>query len=243
MKIGLISFLLVFLSCSRWEYEDLPIEPLESFPETYLSLISVDTIFARTDSIGNVIYSFDETHDSLHVWDTIGNAFNTISTSRQKLSWWGEDVDGNVVGYYYKWSSDSIWTYTNYESGTFFVPIRSSLDLFFFEVKAVDDQGNIDSTASKLILPIKNSAPEIQFRYRSNPLIANLNSDTSYTFPTRTFIWDSYDQDGNETITDVFYALNDTCDTCWIRLDGNAMSITLKELDIGLNTFFLNVKI
>ena len=72
MKIGLISFLLVFLSCSRWEYEDLSIEPLESFPETYLSLISVDTIFARTDSIGNVIYSFDETHDSLHVWDTIG---------------------------------------------------------------------------------------------------------------------------------------------------------------------------
>ena len=242
MKIGLISFLLVFLSCSRWEYEDLSIESLESFPETYLSLISVDTIFARTDSIGNVIYSFDETHDSLHVWDTIGNAFNTISTSRQKLSWWGEDVDGNVVGYYYKWSSDSIWTYTNYESGTFFVPIRSSLDLFFFEVKAVDDQGNIDSTASKLILPIKNSAPEIQFRYRSNPLIANLNSDTSYTFPTRTFIWDSYDQDGNETITDVFYALNDTCDTCWIRLDGNAMSITLKELDIGLNTFFLKCK-
>ena len=103
-------------------------------------------------------------------------------------------------------------------------------------------QGNIDSTASKLILPIKNSAPEIQFRYRSNPLIANLNSDTSYTFPTRTFIWDSYDQDGNETITDVFYALNDTCDTCWIRLDGNAMSITLKELDIGLNTFFLKCK-
>ena len=58
--------------------------------------------------------------------------------------------------------------YTLLESGTFFVPIRSSLDLFFFEVKAVDDQGNIDSTASKLILPIKNSAPEIQFRYRSN---------------------------------------------------------------------------
>ena len=98
MKIGLISFLLVFLSCSRWEYEDLSIESLESFPETYLSLLSVDTIFARTDSIGNVIYSFDETHDSLHVWDTIGNAFNTISTSRQKLNWWGEDVDGNVVG-------------------------------------------------------------------------------------------------------------------------------------------------
>ena len=138
----------LLLSCSRWEYEDLSIEPLESFPETYLSLISVDTIFARTDSIGNVIYSFDETHDSLHVWDTIGNPFKTISTRLQKLSWWGEDVDGNVVGDYSKWSSDSIWTYTNYESGTFFVPIRSSLDLFFFEVKAVDDQGNIDSTAS-----------------------------------------------------------------------------------------------
>ena len=50
----------MFLSCSRWEYEDLSIESLESFPETYLSLISVDTIFARTDSIGNAVYLFDE---------------------------------------------------------------------------------------------------------------------------------------------------------------------------------------
>ena len=168
-------------------------EPVSSYPETYLSLIAMDTVYASIDSLGNMIYAIGDSPDSQFIWDTLDQAFSTISTSRQELHWWGEDPDGSVVGYYYKWSSDSIWTYTSYESGIFYVPIRSSLDVFTFEVKAVDNSGLVDSIPSRLVLPIKNSAPEIQFRYRSNPLIVNQNSDTSYTFPTRTFIWDIYD--------------------------------------------------
>ena len=91
-------------------------------------------------------------------------------------------------------------------------------------------------------MPITNSNPEIEFRFLSNPLIDNIGSDTSFTFPTRTFIWDIYDQDGNETITDVFYALNDTCDDCWQRMEGGATSVTLKDLDPGPKTFFLKCK-
>ena len=214
-------------------------EPNLSYPETYLSLVAIDTIYATVDSEGNMIYAIDESPDSQFIWDTLDHAFSTISTSRQEIHWWGEDPDGSIVGYYYKWSSDSLWTYTTYESGVFYVPIRSSLDVFTFEVKAVDNSGQIDSLPSRLVLPIKNSAPEIQFRYRSNPLVADIGSDTSFTFPTRTFIWDSYDQDGNETITDIFYALNDTCDSCWIRLDDGIASLTIKDLPLGPNTFFL----
>ena len=214
-------------------------EPNLSYPETYLSLVALDTIYASIDSTGDIIYMINESPDSNVIWDTLDQAFTTITTSRQEIHWWGEDSDGSIVGYYYKWSTDSLWTYTTFESGVFYVPIRSSLDVFSFEVKAVDNSGQIDSLPSRLVLPIKNSAPEIQFRYRSNPLVADIGSDTSYTFPTRTFIWDSFDQDGNETITDVFYALNDTCDTCWIRLDGNVTSVTLKNLSLGSNVFFI----
>ena len=154
----------------------------------------------------------------------------------------GEDTDGDVVGYQFKWSSDSTWTFTNLESGVFYVPIRSDLEVFSFEVKAVDNDGNEDQTPSRLTFPIKNSSPEISFRYRSNPLIVDIGSDTSFTFPTRTFVWDLYDQDGNETIVDVFYTIDDTCESCWVRLDGDATSITLTDIEPGNHIFYIKCR-
>tara|TARA_Y100001970_G_C14235821_1_gene861712 strand:- start:519 stop:1967 length:1449 start_codon:yes stop_codon:yes gene_type:complete len=217
--------------------------PLESSaPETYLSLVALDTIYASIDSSGVVEYAIDEEPDNSMLWDTLPHALTTITSSRQELHWWGEDSDGDVIGYYYKWSSDTSWSYTDLESGIFYVPIRSELDAFVFQVKAVDNFGNEDLTPSKLTLPIKNSSPEISFRYLSNPLIADIGGDTSFTFPTRTFVWDLYDQDGNETITDVFYAVDDTCSSCWSRLDGDATSITLIDLEQGEKIFFVKCK-
>ena len=234
--------LVIFLSCNRWEYDD-PSDSVEiSMPQTYLTLVALDTIYSTTDSYGNIIYAIDEEPDDGYVWDTLSQAFTTITSSRQELHWWGEDSDGEVVGYKYKWSSDSSWTYTDLESGIFYVPIRSDLDVFSFEVKSIDDDGNEDQTPSKLTLPIKNSSPELSFRYLSNPLIDNIGSDTSYTFPTRTFVWDLYDQDGNETITDVFYALDDTCSECWTRIDGDETSITLTDISSGFHTFFVKCR-
>ena len=175
--------------------------------------------------------------ESVILFDT--STFHTITTSKQELHWWGDDPDGHVVGYYYRWNTDSDWIYTQNEGGIFFVPIRTVLDIFSFEIKAVDNDGNEDKSPARLVLPIQNSSPEISFRYLSNPQIADIGNDTNFTFPTRTFIWDLYDQDGNETITDIFYTLNDTCDTCWTRLEGDVNSITLKGIPPGLQTFYL----
>ena len=234
--------MIILFSCSRWEYEDRS-EPTElSFPETYLTLVAVDTIYSTIDSLGNTIYAIDEEPSSDYVWDTLSQAFTSITTSRQELHWWGDDPDGEIVGYKYKWSDDMAWTFTDLESGIFYVPIRSELDIFSFEVRSVDNDGNEDLTPSRLTLPIKNSPPELSFRYLSNPLINDIGSDTSFTFPTRTFIWDLYDQDGNETITDVFYAIDDTCEACWVALDGDETSITLTELEPGTRTFFVKCR-
>ena len=153
-----IIILLFIFSCSIWEYDDLsnPIDPQK--PNTYLSLIASDTVFASLDSItGQSIYAITETPDPDFVWDTLTHAFTTITTSKQELHWWGEDEDGEIFGYYYKWNVDSIWTYTTNESGLFYVPIRSDLDVFYFEIKAVDNDTLIDPTPETIVLTILNS--------------------------------------------------------------------------------------
>ncbi len=253
----LILTVLIWTGCSLWEYDD-PSEEVQSLPpETYISVVALDTIYASIDSIGftvdpasgdtipdtSWVWYFDDNPPDSMEWDILPDAFTTIMTSRQQLHWWGEDPDGDIVGYYYKWSTDSSWTYTQDEQGLFFVPITSELDVFSFQVKAMDQDSIIDATPARLVLPIQNSAPEISFRYRSNPLLVDMPTDTSFTFPTRTFVWDVYDQDGNSSITDVFYAIDDPCDSCWVQLDAaEYASITITGLSSGFHTFYAKTR-
>ena len=65
-------------------------------PETYLSLVALDTIYATIDSSGAIQYAIDEDPSSNFIWDTLETALTTITTSRQELHWWGEDSDGNI---------------------------------------------------------------------------------------------------------------------------------------------------
>ena len=261
-KSTLLILLALVAGCSLWEYED-PSFPIENqAPETYLSLIASDTLYLaiqNEDTLWAAIdfISYDsttQTYDTTwtyltlepetHVnWVAVGNAFETITTSRQELYWWGEDADGYVVGYRYRWGVNSPWTYTVDETALFYVPITTDLDVFSFEVVAVDNDSLADETPAILVLPIQNSSPSISFRYRSNPLSDDLPTDTSFTFPTRTFVWDVEDQDGIETITTVYYALDDTCDTCWSELNAAAhSSVTLTDLVPGLHSFYLKVR-
>jgi len=243
-RLHLIIISLFIFSCSLWEYDDIsnPIDP--HTPNTYLSLTASDTVFASVDSItGQPIYAILETPDPEFVWDTLTHAFTTITTSKQELHWWGEDEDGEIIGYYYKWNVDSAWSFTTNESGLFYVPIRSDLDVFSFEIKAVDNDTLIDPTPATIVLPIRNSKPTIDFRFQSNPSLDDIGGDTSFTFPTRTFFWDVQDQDGVETITDIFYALDDTCSTCWEQLSAAAYSsLTLTELEPGNHTFYVKAR-
>ncbi len=244
MRRHFIIFWVLFVSCSIWEYEDPSRDYKNQRPQTYLSLIASDTIYAHYDSTsGEYIYAIhDEPSEGIE-WDTLNNAFTTISTSKQLIHWWGEDTDGDIVGYNYKWSSDSVWTFTSDEEGLFYVPIRTDLDVFWFEVVAMDNDSLFDDTPAKLTLPIKNSAPEINFRYRSNPFVDDIGSDTSLTFPTRTFVWDVTDQDGLETVTNIYYAVDDTCETCWTQLDAASYSsFTLTGLEPGYHRFFVKAE-
>ena len=63
--------------------------------------------------------------------------------SRLNVHWWGDDPDGLVIGYYFKWEGiDSNWTFTTRNDSTFSLPIGSSDTTYNLFVSAVDDQGN-----------------------------------------------------------------------------------------------------
>ncbi len=309
---GLIILLGIALwSCSLWEYDD-PSDPLvNATPETYLTVVASDTLFPVESADSSWYYIIGLDSIPVQGPDTLTDAFATVTTSRQILHWWGEDSDGEVIGYQYKWNSDVDWTYTTRESGIFYVPIRTALDVFWFDIKAIDNtarwdynnpatavndsgdveyisdvgttinvldatdvflyegevpgiqtpmgtplrplqenelfnlpptetDGAVDPSPSKLVFPIKNSSPEISFRYQSNPTRQDVNGDTTFTFPTRTFVWDLYDLDGLETIINIYYAIDDTCDTCWNTLDAAAYtSYTFTDLEPGLHAIYL----
>jgi len=149
-------------------------------PETYLFLfVSPDTT---------------TTPDSLQ-----GPGIDTTA-SKQILHWWGEDIDGEVVGYFYQWDYQQKAVYTKSEYDTFYVPIRSSYDEFTFKVWAVDNDSLIDPTPAVQMFPVYNTFPEIDFKVNSNPNMMGENPDViNYTFPTRTFYWDVYDADGGHS--------------------------------------------
>jgi hypothetical protein len=63
--------------------------------------------------------------------------------SRLTVHWWGDDPDGLVAGYYYRWLGLSPgWEFTPANDSLFSLPIGTVDTLFTIEVAAADDQGN-----------------------------------------------------------------------------------------------------
>ena len=248
MNYKIIFVLIIFVviwtlfSCEKIENPFLKEKKSEGYenqpPETYLFLFFKSDTFTVQDT----------TYDSgepVIVKDTIITTLDTTS-SRQEIHWWGEDPDGEVIGYYYQWNYEDTPTFTTAEAGTFYVPIQKQYDLFDFAVQAVDDDSLVDLTPARLTFPVFNTRPYIEFRLKSNPS-APLNNPnvTSYTFPTRTFVWDATDADGNETIKSILWALDDT--TVWNVIERDeygilADQLTLTELNIGPHIFFMKAK-
>lgn len=85
------------------------------------------------------------------------------------------------------------------------------------------DCGAVDPEPATLLLPLKNSAPVIRFLVDRNDNTI-LIPDT--TFPVASFGWTITDLDGDNTIKNVFIALNDTLNK--IQLPASARFVTLK---------------
>lgn len=178
--------------------------------------------------------------------------------SRLQVHWWGDDPDGLIIGYYFKWEGlDQNWKFTISNDSLFSLPIGTVDTSFSFTVAAVDDGGNgqydqsvifngqnigpepfidrnnngvydagekyfdiglIDQSPAVQKFPIKNTAPIVDWD--------ELTTLPLQSFPVMTVGWNATDLDGDESITKINIALNDT--SSFIELPGNTRLITLR---------------
>lgn len=192
-----------------------------------------------------------QTHLSLGYFRADSPSPDTLdqSVARLGLSWWGEDGDGEVDHYLYRWSyqfdslGQPLWTRTEAESDTFIVRLTSMVDTFSFMVKAVDNHGVEDPSPARVVIPVRNSPPEVDWIPNSQELLSNFfGGDTSWTFPHLTFRYNAWDLDGTETLTEIQWALDDT--SSWNSLDPVYKSISLDRdlLTPGPHRMFLRAK-
>jgi len=195
-----------------------------------------------------------ETHLSIILPEELETPDTTAS--RQVLHWWGDDPDGEVVGFYWAWddtSSDTCWTWTTCFQDTFQLRILTQYDSFTFYVKAVDNtavfsgipsdstapidvQGAVDLTPATVTFPIKNSAPEIRWPAELTLVYAQ---EDYVSFHIASFNWEGSDPDGDDTIVKYLYALDDTSD--WQEIVGSPPPnyITLENIPVGQHRFYL----
>jgi hypothetical protein len=130
----------------------------------------------------------------------------------QELHWWGDDMDGEVVGYEYRWFQDPAepgcpmdtdWVFTSETSHEFHIPATdAAVRTHRVEVRAVDNRQAVDPTPSSLVIPVTNTPPVLKLQ-DSKDL-----PDTTY--PAIMVKWEVDDAEGRGTM-DYFKA--------W--LDGN----------------------
>jgi hypothetical protein len=198
-----------------------------------------------------------ETHLFLHFSDTLQLPGET--TSMQVLHWYGDDPDGEVVGFEWAWDDTSAWTWTTAVKDTFYVPIRVPQDTFVFYIRAVDNDSMRDPTPDHLSFPIKNSPPTVSFPVDFTQRYARVVYNSFSYFSIG---WSGSDPDGDATITGYDWYLADssfmpidsvmrgniywnetTIDTMsWQHLDSLATLKIFRDLQPGSYRFFLRCR-
>lgn len=126
---------------------------------------------------------------------TYGGAIDTVN-SHLRVRWWGEDTDGQVVGYEYRWTMNGgapdAWTFTAATTDSFALPAPAGNASHVFEVRAIDDDDLADPTPARQTFPVVNSRPAIVF---SDP-----GGLPPVTLPAVTVAFRIFDEDGADTI-------------------------------------------
>ncbi|MBN2009190.1 hypothetical protein JW960_07575 [candidate division KSB1 bacterium] len=107
-------------------------------------LTAILLVFQLTCTTENPTEIYRNRRPETHLFLYPGTSGLDTTLSTQVLHWWGDDPDGQVVGYYYKWDfyqeqSPDSFRWTTSEHDTFLLPIRQKFDDFRFYVKAVDN--------------------------------------------------------------------------------------------------------
>ena len=189
---------------------------LNNFKYYILLVIGFAVIQGCTDiPTGNNTNQSPDTHLSLFPDSTI-----SPGKTRLTITWWGDDPDGLVAGY--NISFDSLnWTFTTRNDSTFQLAINGNDSTFRFWVAAVDDKGLVDPTPASNLYPVVNSPPSVKFNTGTEI------TDTS--FPVAAFSWTGTDPDGDNTIRNYYWSLNDTVN--WHEISSTTTSFLLRQSD------------
>ncbi len=153
--------------------------------------------------------------------DTVGG--------KQVMRWWGNDPDGEVVGYYIAVDDTSEWIWTTSTETTIIFRSESTAVIHRFFAKAVDNEGAQDPTPAFVVIPTVSTPPTIEFVYGTQP------PDT--TFPIATFYWEAHDDDGDETITGYLWRLDTDPEGEWHFIPAETSFVTIRNIEPGERTF------
>jgi hypothetical protein len=155
----------------------------------------------------------------------------------QTVVWWGDDSDGEVVGFEYRWfpdpfeagcALDTVWIFTEETSKDFNLPVTDSISTHHIEVRAIDDDGALDPTPSSLTLPVTNTAPKVT--------IWNRKYLPDTTFAAITIRWHGEDPEGDETIDHYLIWLDGQEDNPLIvSAEDTSASFGYEDFDGGFN--------
>lgn len=134
-------------------------------------------------------------------------------SSQIRISWFGTDPDGYVIGYEYAINdtSEGAWKFTVKTDSTFILPIKpgQSQDDVLFKVRAIDNDNLRDPVGARLVYPILNSRPTVAINRTQSP------PDTLYSIAS--FGWSFNDPDGLLNISKTEVAVNDTING-WVEI-------------------------
>lgn len=156
---------------------------------------------------------------------------------KQVFHWYGNDVDGEVVGFYVAVDDTTNKDYTTERSDTFYFSAGDSIAPHLFCVWAVDNENAIDPTPACIDFLVRNTPPTLNF------VGGTLPPDT--TLPVSTFYLEFHDDDGDETIMGVEYRLD--YESSWHRILKDSITglvpseITLDSIQSGSRTVFFRV--
>ncbi|MCS7244999.1 MAG: hypothetical protein N2504_04165 [candidate division WOR-3 bacterium] len=178
----------------------------------FLSLIFISCNKPKDNPIENIIprvYLFVE-------------SINDTITGRQVFYWYGNDPDGEIIGYYIAKddTSNKVFTTKNYD--TIYFEAGKFPENHLFCVWAIDNLNAI-SIPKCINLLVKNAPPVISF------VNGTLPPDT--ILPVATFYFKYYDEDGNSTIKGLMYRFD--YEQNWHVIDTPYERITLKNFQSG----------
>lgn len=139
----------------------------------------------------------------------VADSVRNPTTYSQKLSWWGDDKDGEVIAFEYRWfidpdepgsAIDTAWVRTEEKSEVFDLPVTEGESVHRFEVRAIDNFELRDSTPCKITLPVTNSPPTV--------MIWDADDLPDTTLAAFKAAWHGSDPEGDGTISKYIFWLD-----------------------------------